>query len=88
MPHQADSSSGFTFGIPLFLAFVAEFINKTEVANKNKKHIDIFKIITEAAGDKVRLPISGANLTNTRFTVDVQVLQWYCRSIYKKTSKT
>jgi len=65
---QAENSSGFTFGNPLlFLAFLAEVINK------NNKPIDIVEIISEAAGGKMGLPISASDLKTL-------ALQWPLKS--------
>jgi len=51
------------FGNPVtFLAFLAEVIRQTMMANDNNESIDVCQIITTAAGDCMALPVDADQL--------------------------
>ena len=59
---QLDFSS-LLFRNPLtFLAFLAEVIRQTMLANDNNESIDLCQIITKAAGDRMGLPVDADQL--------------------------
>jgi len=45
-----------------FLAFLAEVIQQTIVAKEQNEAIDVFKIITGAAGGRIGLPLDSEQL--------------------------
>ena len=55
--------SGLMLGNPvLFLAFLADVINQTLSAKEKNEPIDLFKIITDAAGGRMGLPVEAEQL--------------------------
>jgi len=77
--------SGLMLGYPvLFLAYLADVINETIPAKEKNEPIDLFKIITDAAGDRTGLPVDARQLKALFSYMAIQVLQWNCRSIFRK----
>jgi len=63
--HTGDENcpSGLMLGNPvLFLAFLADVINQTISAKEKNEPINLFKIITNAAGGRMRLPVEAHQL--------------------------
>ena len=55
---EVDFSHNFMFGNPIyFLAFLTEVINRTILAAKANKSINIYEIISESAGKRMGIPI-------------------------------
>ena len=55
---EVDFSHNFMFGNPIyFLAFLTEVINRTILATKADKNINIYEIISESAGKRMGIPI-------------------------------
>jgi len=58
-----EEDSGAVLGNPLlFLAFLADVIKQTITAKDNNAPVDVFEIITEAAGGKMGIPIDAEQL--------------------------
>ena len=55
---EVDFSSNFMFGNPIyFIAFLTEVINQTIACKDENKSIDVFQIISNAAGRRMDLPV-------------------------------
>ena len=53
-----DFCNNFMFGNPIyFIAFLTEVINRTIMATKADKGVNIYEIITESAGKRMGIPI-------------------------------
>ena len=53
-----DFCNNFMFGNPIyFIAFLTEVINRTIMATKADKDVNIYEIITESAGKRTGIPI-------------------------------
>ena len=53
-----DFCNNFMFGNPTyFIAFFTEVINRTIMATKADKDVNIYEIITESAGKRMGIPI-------------------------------
>jgi len=58
-----DFTTNFPFGNPLlFLAFLAQVITETISTIDRNQPVDIFKIITDAAGGRMDLPVDAEQL--------------------------
>ena len=63
--HEVNFTSNFMFGIPIyFIAFLTEVINLTIACKDQNKTIDIFQIISDAAGRRMGLPVDINQLQN------------------------
>ena len=62
---EVDFTSNFMFANPIyFIAFLTEVINQTIACKDQNKTIDIFQIISDAAGRRMGLPIDINQLKN------------------------
>ena len=62
---EVDFTSNFMFGNPIyFIAFLTEVINQTIACKDQNKMIDIFQIISDAAGRRMGLPVDIHQLKN------------------------
>ena len=63
--NEVDFSSNFMFGNPIyFIAFLTEVINQTTACKDENKSIDVFQIISDAAGRRMGLPVDINQLKN------------------------
>ena len=63
--NEVDFSSNFMYGNPIyFIAFLTEVINQTITCKDESKSIDVFKIISDAAGRRMSLPVDINQLKN------------------------
>ena len=58
-----DFCNNFMFGNPIsFIAFLTEVVNRTIMATKADKDVNIYEIITESAGKRMGIPIDTEQL--------------------------